>query len=463
MKTIRFILILVLTSFLFFSLSNLLGLTEKNAPISVKAGASSEYVKVSDILQNKCVDCHSPGMTRMPVYSELPIAKQLIEKDIQEGGNRFILSKEIYSGEKPFTPLMLARLESVVSNNRMPPEQYLLMHWNGSLNADEQQTILTWIANERRQNLTKSGIAEIFKGEPIQPLPLTVTLDQDKVALGNKLFHDTLLSGDNTLSCASCHDLKKGGTDQAQVSTGIRGQQGPINSPTVYNAMYNLAQFWDGRAKDLQDQAAGPVANPIEMGAHWDNVVNKLQQVSEYNTAFQALYPDQGLTKTTVTDAIAIFEQSLITPNSRFDQYLRGNDSALNSNEKAGYHLFKENCTSCHFGLALGGASYEKMGITQDYFKMRGGDLTEVDNGRFNVTGKEQDRHLFKVPVLRNIELTSPYFHDGSVNDLAKAVRIMGTAQLGKSFSEDETQKMTDFLKTLTGEYNGVSLSKMDD
>ena len=463
MKTIRFILILVLSIFLFFSLSNFWGFTEKNPPISVKSGISSDYVKVSNILQNKCVDCHSPGMTRMPVYSELPLAKQLIEKDIKEGGDRFILSREIYSGEKPFTPLMLARLEHVIVNNKMPPAQYLLMHWNGRLNADEQEAILTWIADERGQYFSKSGVAESFKDEPIQPLPLTVELDRKKVDLGNKLFHDTLLSGDNTLSCASCHDLKKGGTDQSQVSTGIRGQQGPINSPTVYNAMFNLAQFWDGRAKDLQDQAAGPVANPIEMGANWDDVVNKLKQVSDYNTAFMELYPDQGLTKTTVTHAIALFEQSLVTPNSRFDQYLRGNDSVLNSNEKEGYRLFKENCTSCHFGPVLGGASYEKMGVSQDYFKMRGGNLTEVDNGRFNVTEKEEDRHFFKVPVLRNIELTYPYFHDGSVNDLAEAVRIMGTIQLGKNFNEDEIQKMVDFLKTLTGEYNGSSLSKMDN
>jgi len=459
MKIIRFILIVVLTGYLLFSISNLLGINDENDPIAVQPGASKDYVKVSSILQNKCVDCHSPGMTRMPIYSELPIAKQLMDNDIQQGSARFNLSPKIYSGEEAFTPLMLARLEHVISNNKMPPAKYLAMHWNGSLSADEKQTLLTWIANERSRNPWSNESAENHKGEAIQPLPLSVELNPEKVALGNQLFHDTLLSGDNTLSCASCHALNKGGTDQAQVATGIRGQQGPINSPTVYNAMYNLAQFWDGRAKDLQAQAAGPVANPIEMGADWDKVITKLNQASDYTSAFSKLYPEQGLTQTTVTDAIAVFEESLITPNSRFDQYLRGDETALNHDEKAGYELFKNNCTSCHFGPALGGLSYEKMGVKEDYFAMRGGDLTEVDNGRFNVTKNEIDRHAFKVPVLRNVELTYPYFHDGSVNELSEAVRIMGVTQLGKHFSEDDIQKMVSFLKTLTGNYNGISLS----
>jgi len=459
MKIIRFILIVVLTGYLLFSISNLLGINAENSPITVQPGASKDYVKISSILQNKCVDCHSPGMTRMPIYSELPIAKRLMDNDIRQGSERFTLGPKIYSGEEAFTPLMLARLEHVISNNKMPPAKYLAMHWNGSLSADEKQTIITWIANERSQHPWSNESAENYKGEAIQPLPLSVELNPDKVTLGNQLFHDTLLSGDNTLSCASCHALNKGGTDQAQVSTGIRGQQGPINSPTVYNAMYNLAQFWDGRAKDLQAQAAGPVANPIEMGADWDKVITKLNQVSDYTSAFSKLYPEQGLTQTTVTDAIAVFEESLITPNSRFDQYLRGNETALNHDEKAGYELFKNNCTSCHFGPALGGLSYEKMGVKEDYFAMRGGDLTEVDNGRFNVTKNETDRHAFKVPVLRNVELTYPYFHDGAVNELSEAVRIMGVTQLGKRFSEDNIHKMVSFLKTLTGNYNGISLS----
>lgn len=461
MKTIQWFLVLLLVVILFFPISNLIGLQGENEPIPVVQESSENFVKVSKIMQKKCVDCHSPGMLRKPIYSELPIAKQLMEQDIEQASARLVLTKKLYNGEETFTPLMLARLEHVVRNDSMPPTQYLLMHWTDNLTDDERQSILAWIAEERAKLPWSQDAAEALKGEPVHPLPLKVDLDQNKVALGDKLFHDRLLSGDNTINCAFCHDLTRGGTDQAKVSTGIRGQQGPINAPTVYNAMYNIAQFWDGRAKDLQEQAAGPVANPVEMGAKWDNVVKKLKQVTEYQQAFAELYPDQGLTKTTVTDAIAVFEESLVTPNSRFDQYLRGDREILTNDEKTGYELFRTNCTSCHFGPALGGLSFEKMGVKQDYFKLRGGELTEADNGRFNVTKQEKDRHFFKVPVLRNIELTHPYFHDGSVDNLAEAVRIMGQVQASKNFSDAETAKIAAFLTTLTGQYKGKPLTQL--
>lgn len=461
MKKIYLFLLLLAALTLFLPISNLLGLSGENEPISVVPGSSQSFAAVTQIFQNKCVDCHSPGMTRMPIYADFPIAKQLMAKDIEKASARLNLSKQLYSGETSFTPLMLARLEGVIRNNSMPPALYLLMHWTDNLTADEKQIILGWIADERAKSPWSMDTTKVLKGEPVQPLPLKTDLDAKKVALGDKLFHDPLLSGDNTLSCSSCHNLTKGGTDQSKVATGIRGQQGPINSPTVYNAMYNIAQFWDGRAKDLQEQAAGPVANPMEMGAQWDNVVEKLKQVPDYQIAFADLYAEQGLTKATVTDAIAGFEQSLVTPNSRFDQYLRGNSDSLTANEKAGYDLFKDNCASCHFGPVLGGLSFEKMGVKQDYFKLRGGQLTEADNGRFNVTKLEKDRHYFKVPVLRNIELTYPYFHDGSVDNLSDAVRVMGKVQQDKNFTPEEIDKIVAFLKTLTGEYKGKPVSQL--
>ena len=461
MKKIYLFLLLLAAVTLFLPISNLLGLSGENEPISVVPGSSQSFAAVTQIFQNKCVDCHSPGMTRMPIYAEFPIAKQLMAKDIEKASARLMLSKQLYSGETSFTPLMLARLEGVIRNNSMPPNLYLLMHWTDNLTVDEKQSILGWIADERAKSAWSLDSTKALKGEPVQPLPLKVDLDTKKVALGHKLFHDTLLSGDNTLSCASCHNLTKGGTDQAKVATGIRGQQGPINSPTVYNAMYNIAQFWDGRAKDLQEQAAGPVANPMEMGAQWDNVVEKLKQVPDYQIAFADLYAEQGLTKATVTDAIASFEQSLVTSNSRFDQYLRGNNEILTATEKTGYDLFKDNCASCHVGPALGGLSFEKMGVKQDYFKLRGGQLTEADNGRFNVTKQEKDRHFFKVPVLRNIELTYPYFHDGSVDNLSDAVRVMAKVQQDRNFTQEEIDKIVDFLKTLTGEYKGKPISQL--
>jgi len=460
MKKILWFLLIVLNGFLIFPISNLLGLQGKNEPIAVVNGSKS-YTKASQILQNKCVNCHSPGMFRASIYSDLPIAKQLIATDIGEAGERLIITKKQYSGEQAFTPLMLARMERVVRNGSMPPNLYLSMHWTDNLTSDDKANILAWIAEVTRKLPWSLTNTDTLKAEPVQALPLTVGLNPGKVALGDRLFHDRLLSGDNTSNCSSCHDLKRGGTDQAKVATGIRGQQGAINSPTVYNAMYNIAQFWDGRAKDLQEQAAGPVANPVEMGARWGNVIDKLKQVAEYQKTFATLYPEQGLTKTTVTDAIAVFEQSLMTPNARFDQYLRGNQDILTATEKAGYGLFKENCASCHFGPTLGGLSFEKMGVKLDYFKLRGGQLTDVDNGRFNVTHQEKDRHVFKVPVLRNIALTFPYFHDGSVNELSESVRIMGKVQLNKNFNDEETGKLVAFLKTLTGEYKRKSLTQL--
>ena len=454
------LLILLGAVVVFLPLSNLLGLSGENESIGVVSGSTPNFSKVSEVFQNKCVDCHSPGMTRMPIYANLPIAKQLMEKDISNASARLILSKSLYSGEEKFTALDLGRLEAVLLNNSMPPHLYLSMHWTAKLTEDEKQTILAWISEERSKLTWSIDSSKDLKGEPIQPLPLKVAVDDKKIALGQKLFHDTSLSGDNTLSCASCHDLTKGGTDQAKVATGIKGQQGPINSPTVFNAMYNVAQFWDGRAKDLQAQAAGPVANPGEMGEQWDNVIAKLKQIPEYQNAFQTIYEQQGLTKETVTDAIAGFEQSLVTPDSRFDKYLRGDKGILTADEKSGYELFKLNCASCHNGPAVGGLSFEKMGVKQDYFKLRGGQLTEADNGRFNVTKEEKDRHFFKVPVLRNVEITYPYFHDGSVNNLNDAVRIMGQVQRNKNFNDTEINNIVSFLKTLTGTYSGKSLKQ---
>lgn len=456
-KKLSLLSLLLLTVFVFFQISNLIGLTSENEPIAVVQGGSRSFAKVSDIFQHKCVDCHSPGMMRVPIYAALPIAKQLMQRDIDAASARLTLSKALYSGEDSFTPLMLARIEGVVQKNSMPPALYLLMHWTGSLSAEERQAILSWIAEERAKSPLSQDSAGPFKGEPVQPLPLKRDLDPEKVGLGEILFYDRLLSGDNSLSCASCHDLNKGGTDQAKVATGIRGQMGPINSPTVYNAAFNIAQFWDGRAKNLQEQAKGPVANPAEMGANWDEVIEKLKQVAGYQRAFAKLYPEQGVTQDSITDAIAVFEQSLVTADSRFDRYLRGQDN-LTVDEKQGYALFKANCSSCHFGPALGGLSFEKMGVKQDYFKLRGGPINAVDAGRFNVTQQEKDRHLFKVPVLRNIALTHPYFHDGSVEHLEDAVRIMAKVQLNKNFSDAEVGQIVSFLKTLTGEYQGKAL-----
>lgn len=295
-------------------------------------------------------------------------------------------------------------------------------------------------------------VEEVVAVEPLLPLPEAVDdVNMEKVLLGRALFHDALLSGDGTVSCATCHTLDHGGAEPRKVSTGIRGQQGPINSPTVLNARYNLAQFWDGRAKDLQEQAEGPVANPIEMGSVWEDVVQKVGKNEEYVAVFGKLYED-GVTQSNITDAIAEYEKSLITP-SRFDKYLRGDQNAITEEEKQGYALFKETgCTTCHMGINVGGSMYQKMGLIKDYFADRGTEITEADLGRFNVTSQPHEKHFFKVPTLRNVELTPPYLHDGSQETLEETVKIMGKHQLGKDLTDEQAQSIVVFLKSLTGE-----------
>jgi cytochrome c peroxidase len=237
-------------------------------------------------------------------------------------------------------------------------------------------------------------------------LTLPTNLDAEKVAIGARLYHDTNLSGDGTQSCSSCHNIAEGGDDGLPTSPGINGIPGPINSPTSLNSHLNFVQFWDGRAATLEEQAAGPVANPGEMGAVWDDVVAYVAAEPWYAEKFAAEYPD-GVNQTNITHAIAEFERSLVTP-ARFDAWLQGDDTAMTAAELEGLALFQSTgCTSCHSGAGLGGSSYQRMGLIENYFEDRG-NLTEVDNGRFNVTQNEEDRHKFKVPILRNITLTAP-------------------------------------------------------
>lgn len=287
--------------------------------------------------------------------------------------------------------------------------------------------------------------------EPIKPLPLKLTLDARKVELGKALFHDKRLSKDNSIACASCHDLAKGGADGKPTAVGIGGQVGPINTPTVLNSSFNFRQFWNGRAATLEEQAAGPVHNPGEMGSNWDEVLAKLRQDAALVGKFTAVYKD-GLKPANIQDAIATFESSLVTP-SRFDRFLRGELKAINENEARGYQLFKSyGCVACHQGVNVGGNMYQQFGVMDEYFKVRGKPITEADLGRYAVTKLDSDRHVFKVPSLRNVELTAPYFHDGATRTLEEAVDVMFRYQLGRTAPAADKSLIVQFLKTLTGE-----------
>lgn len=305
--------------------------------------------------------------------------------------------------------------------------------------------------------LLHGGVFAASPAEPIRPLPRQLAVDGAKAALGERLFHDPRLSADDTISCASCHALNIGGVDRLSRSIGIGGQEGPINAPTVFNSRFNFRQFWDGRAADLREQAGGPIHNPLEMGSNWEQVVAKLGADGDYRRDFEALYP-QGITAASISDAIATFEGTLVTPDAPFDRWLRGDEGALGEAAREGYRLFKGyGCTACHQGVGVGGNMYQRFGVFGDYFAERG-EVSDADQGRFNVTGFEEDRHYFKVPSLRNVALTPPYFHDGSAATLAEAVVIMARYQLGRELPDRDVERLVAFLESLTGTYKGQSL-----
>jgi cytochrome c peroxidase len=283
--------------------------------------------------------------------------------------------------------------------------------------------------------------------EPIQPIQPPKQINKNMVELGKKLFFDTRLSKSGFISCNSCHNLSMGGTDNIKTSIGDHWQEGPINAPTVLNSSLNLAQFWDGRAADLKAQAGGPIANPGEMAFTHTLALGVLESIPAYVAEFKKVFGKDKIDIDQVTLAIAEFEKTLVTPNSRFDKWLKGDKKALTANELAGYKLFKDSgCVACHNGPAVGGNSFQKMGVVEAY------KASSPAEGRVAVTGKDADRFNFKVPTLRNVEMTYPYFHDGAANTLPEAVDTMGRLQLGKKFSTEENAQVVAFLKTLTGD-----------
>lgn len=407
-----------------------------------------------------CLSCHSAD-PKLPFYAELPVAGKIVMKDIDSGYRAYDMRPfmDALKEGAPVTAVDLAKIEKVVLDDRMPMPKYYLVHWGSSLTSAKRDIVLDWVKNERMA-MYSDGLPEDRAAEPVRPIDQTVEVDEAKVALGFALFHDARLSVDNTVSCATCHALETAGVDNHQYSHGVDDQIGGVNAPTVYNAVYNFVQFWDGRAKTLADQAAGPPLNPIEMAStSFDEIIAKLQADRPFAKAFNAVYPD-GLTEANITDAIEEFERTLITPDSRFDKWLRGDSDAITPDELAGYELFKKyDCATCHVGPNLGGQSYELMGLRRHYFADRGMELTNEDNGRYKETQIERDRHRFKVPGLRNVEHTWPYYHDGTRETLEDAVRDMGIYQSGVELTSAEVDQITAFLKTLTGEYQGKLLT----
>lgn len=300
--------------------------------------------------------------------------------------------------------------------------------------------------------LSLSAVSQAAMFEPV-PEPTIAPQDQAKVELGKMLWFDPRLSKSGFISCNSCHNLSTGGVDNLKTSVGHGWQQGPINSPTVLNAEKQIAQFWNGRAANLEEQAGGPIANPKEMASTHELAVQVIDSIPGYKPYFKKAFGTDKVTIKEITDALAAFEKTLTTPNSPFDRYLKGDKAALTPQQIKGFELFKTSgCTICHNGPLLGGSSYQKLGVVKPY------QTTNTAQGRIEITKKDQDRMTFKVPQLRNIELTYPYFHDGEAKTLEDAVRIMGEVQLGKTYTPEQLADIVAWMKSLTGDQPKIVL-----
>lgn len=303
---------------------------------------------------------------------------------------------------------------------------------------------------------------DIFKPIPINAPSLRGNpATADKIALGRMLFFDPRLSATHSISCQSCHSIGLGGADNSPTAAGFHGQRGDRNSPTVFNAVFNFAQFWDGRAKDLEEQADGLLVNPVEMASPKAHVAQQLAALPSYRAAFARAFPKDPnpVSLANAQKAIAVFEATLITPNAPFDKFLRGDATALNATQKEGLTLFMDKgCSTCHSGVNLGGSMYAKFGQVEAPDAKY---LPAADKGRGGVTGNAADDYFFKVPNLRNIALTAPYFHNGSEASLATTVDVMGKTQLGLTLTKAETDKLVAFLGALTGDQPQINVPQL--
>jgi cytochrome c peroxidase len=322
-----------------------------------------------------------------------------------------------------------------------------------------------WVVTAEDPFATLSG-AELLEQAKMRffPLPAEVpnphnVITAAKVELGKTLYYDKRLSKKGVVSCDSCHILAKFGVDNLPLSPGDDRELGARNSPTVYNAALHVLQFWDGRAKDVEEQAGIPILNPVEMAIPSEQfLVDRLSKIEGYRTMFAEAFPEEepSLTYTNIARAIGAFERTLLTP-SRFDDYLNGNQDSLTSREQEGLRSFIElGCSSCHNGYAVGGYSFRKFGLKGNYWEHTKSE--ELDEGRFVETGEERDKFVFKVAALRNVAKTGPYFHDGSVDELGDAVKIMTKMQVGRDLSAEQTGSLVAFLESLTGEIPASAL-----
>jgi cytochrome c peroxidase len=414
-------------------------------------GTAIDRQAVAILNDASCALCHRQNCERPSVAGWITKSnadRGLLLFDIGE-------SVERISREEAVNETVLVKIEmATVGRRNMPPVGFRITRWGSSVTPAKQKILKEWIADHRERFYPNPLAAGRFKGEPVRPLPAPIPVSEKKAALGKALFYDVRLSHNSTISCASCHDPDTGGADGKQYPEGIRHILGGVNTPTVFNACFNGSLFRDGRAPDLKTQAAEHLADPLIMAAvPFDTIIGRLLSDGSMKRSFDRLY-GSGITLPSIIDAIDAFEKTLITPDCRFDLYLKGDTGTLTESDVRGYEAFKSNrCATCHAGALLGELSHERMGIYKDYFRDRGWEVTKEDLGRFNLTSDEYDRHRFKVPGLRNVALTKPYFHDGSRQTLYDAIEIMAAYQTGRSITDRDIIAIASFLESLTGEY----------
>lgn len=273
------------------------------------------------------------------------------------------------------------------------------------------------------------------------------------VELGDQLFHDPRLSADNSISCASCHDLSHNGADRRPFSVGVAGRLGKIRAPSVYNRVYDLAQFWDGRAADLEAQMDGPIHSEVEMASNWESILSKLSEDDMLHRQFQKVFRS-GLTVDNIRKALAAFQRTLVLTDSPFDRWLAGDETALTSQQVKGYSLFRNyGCISCHQGANVGGNMYARMGSMVNYTELKGDAISNADLGRYNVTGNPDHQYVFKVPSLRTAALNDFFFHDSSASSLHEAIDVMARFQLGRELPATDIEDIAAFIQSLTGNH----------
>lgn len=451
--------------------------SDSRTPLPTPSSPQEAKAMADAVMQSKCADCHSERPAFNGFTNLLSLGQ--VKRDIEGAQRAFTMKANSFRSAN----VDFLKMDHVLRTRSMPPALYTMVHLGKALTQNDvaimrhyynsHEAMKRAFAPIRPAGMSKDEFTAYVWNMPEATTPPdqhALAKAWGKVYLGHRLYYDTRLSTNNKVSCASCHDLTKGGTDNLAKSEGVPGadgkpQLGGVNAPTVYNAEGNIRQFWDGRAADLQEQAGGPPLNPVEMGySHpddWKDIADKLSKDKEYRILFPLVYGEKGITAETITDAIAAFERTLVTPDSAFDRYLSGDDNAMTEQQKAGMEAFLTyGCATCHAGPTLGGQSFEYIN-THAPLRAHAKGYNEGAFGLRDFTKNEEHKDMFRVPNLRNIALTAPYFHTGTVTKLEDAVRIMFESQTRKTPTEALVADVTAFLQAQTGQYKGIPLDKL--